>query len=365
MPNTASLGNYVWNDLDRDGIQDANEGGIQGVIVTLYNSTGAPIGTTTTDASGYYAFTGLPPGTYGVGVTPTFGSLVLSPADQGGNDALDSDANVTTGKTPTVTLTAGQNNSTLDIAFNDPRGSIGDLVFNDLDRDGIQDPGEPGIEGVTVTLYDSAGTPVGSTVTDGTGSYVFTGLAPGDYSVGFPTTLPNGVVLSTPDLGGNDATDSDANVTTGRTPTITLTAGQNVTSVDAGYNSPLGSIGNFVWLDVDRDGIQDAGEPGIEGVTVTLYDSAGASIGTTLTDSSGFYAFPDLAPGTYSVGLPTTVGAGLVPTTADAAGDTVDSDISFATGRSPAITLAAGENNTSVDAGFVSPFGSIGRLRLE
>ena len=54
---------------------------------------------------------------------------MLSPADQGGNNAIDSDANTTTGKTSTVTLTAGQNDSTLDIAYNDPRGSIGDHRF--------------------------------------------------------------------------------------------------------------------------------------------------------------------------------------------------------------------------------------------
>jgi hypothetical protein len=82
---------------------------------------------------------------------------------------------------------------------------------------------------------------------------------------------------------------------------VTLAAGDNYPDLDTGYFSPKASLGNFVWFDLDRDGIQDAGEPGIENVVVTLYNSSGTAIGTTTTNAVGFYSFWDLDPGTYTV----------------------------------------------------------------
>jgi hypothetical protein len=57
-------------------------------------------------------------------------------------------------------------------------------------------------------------------------------------------------------------------------------------------------------MDLDRNAQQDANEPGIEGVTVVLYDSVGTAIGTTTTNGVGYYHFGNLDPGTYSIGFP-------------------------------------------------------------
>jgi hypothetical protein len=111
----ASLGDYVWEDLDGDGQQDGNESGIPGVTVNLLNGSGVQIGTTTTDANGAYSFTGLAPGNYIVDfITPN--GFTSSPANQG-NDATDSDANPVNGQSPVVTLTSGENNNTIDAGF--------------------------------------------------------------------------------------------------------------------------------------------------------------------------------------------------------------------------------------------------------
>jgi hypothetical protein len=56
-----------------------------------------------------------------------------------------------------------------------------------------------------------------------------------------------------------------------------------ISSWDAGYYSPLASLGNYVWEDVNKNGEQDLNEPGIAGVTVTLLDNGGTAIGTTVT----------------------------------------------------------------------------------
>ncbi|RME95347.1 MAG: hypothetical protein D6772_13310, partial [Bacteroidetes bacterium] len=91
--------------------------------------------------------------------------------------------------------------------------SLGDFVFLDEDADGIQDAGEPGIEGVTVMLLDENGNMLDQTTTDANGFYEFTGLEPGDYIVKF--TAPAGFEPSPANQGGNDAVDSDADPVTG------------------------------------------------------------------------------------------------------------------------------------------------------
>ena len=58
---TVSVGDYVWLDANRDGMQDADEHGIPGVTLSLVGPTGAPGSSTVTDASGRYSFDGLPP----------------------------------------------------------------------------------------------------------------------------------------------------------------------------------------------------------------------------------------------------------------------------------------------------------------
>ena len=145
---------------------------------------------------------------------------------------------------------------------------IGNFVWNDIDRDGIQDPSEPGIEGVTVVLKDAFGNVLATTTTNMKGYYLFPELCAGDYIVEVDEgTLPPDFVASPCNVGTDDALDNDCS------PKL-VTLPSNVTcdlTNDFGYNSPCsGLIGDFVWHDLDRDGIQDSGEPGIEGVRIEL-----------------------------------------------------------------------------------------------
>ena len=137
--------------------------------------------------------------------------------------------------------------------------------------DGVQDAGEPGVPNVTVQLKDCSGNVLQTTTTDGNGNYSFNNLAAGCYSVA--VLLPGGFAYSPQDVGGNDNTDSDINPGTGMTANINLGAGQNLTNVDAGL-VPQGSgdtcLGDRVWRDDNANGIQDAGEPGLDGIEVYL-----------------------------------------------------------------------------------------------
>lgn len=187
---------------------------------------------------------------------------------------------------------------------------LGDKVFLDADNDGIQDVGEQGVANVTVNLLadiDGDGTiedheVVETKKTDSNGNYDFTVVA-GDYKVQFEA--PEGQEFTTANAG-NDVLDSDANITTGITDTISLKPGEYDSTIDAGLIvEQKASLGDRVWYDTDADGIQDAGEQGVEGVKVTLTGGgADGVIGTaddttteTVTNANGNYLFDGLNAG--------------------------------------------------------------------
>ena len=289
----ASLGDYVWLDEDQDGVQDANEDGLNGVEVTLYDGNGNVVETVftttnpTTGEDGYYHFDDLTPGQpYYVGFgTPN--GYEPTASNQGGNDSADSDMDGSNGPntTPTVVLGSGEYNPTLDAGFYPTTGSIGDYVWADTDGDGIQDPDEQGIPGVEVTLFYPDGSTL-TTITGPNGEYEFTDLPPDFYFVEI-TDAPEGMISTTNDF-----------------IFVPLDAGDNYPDADFGFQ-PLGSIGDTVWYDADGDGIQDPDEPGIRNVTVSLTLPNGQVI-TTVTDNEGNYTFPNLPAGNYTV----TVGQG-------------------------------------------------------
>ncbi len=228
-------------------------------------------------------------------------------------------------------------------------GSIGDLVWLDSDGDGIQDAGESGLAGVTVSLYVSDGTPVGTAVTAADGLYSFGSLGAGEYYLTF-TTPPAGFSLTTKTAGTNDGLDSDPDPATLKTDNIEITPGVVNSSIDAGFKAT--GVGDFVWLDIDEDGIQDPGENGVPGINVEIKtDPAGVSMGTTTTDASGKYIFTGLSAATYRLyftNLPAGYAFSLQNQGAD---DALDSDVDAGNGQSDVFTLSTGVYNSTVDVG--------------
>ncbi|WP_460980806.1 SdrD B-like domain-containing protein [Spirosoma fluminis] len=245
-----------------------------------------------------------------------------------------------------------------------PFGSLGDYVFVDTNRNGRQDDGPTGLDGVTVYLYDGTGTTrLDSTITSGGGRYLFDSLADGNYVVRFVT--PAGYQSTSANVGGaGDDLDSDAGPN-GFTGVYTIDTSQpesstarNNTTVDAGFYVPGATLGDRVFVDANRDGQQGppATEPGIPDVVVTLI-SNGNVVASTVTDASGLYSFTGLTPGVpYSVSFATP--AGYSATQANIGNDASDSDPIG--GITAPVSLTDGENNTTIDAGFYLPTATLG-----
>lgn len=232
-----------------------------------------------------------------------------------------------------------------------PTASLGDFVWDDLDRDGVQDEGEPGKDDATVQLLDESMNLLAETVTGESGFYQFSGLMAGTCYV--RVSPPDGYLFSPLHQGGDPAKDSDVD-STGLTGPIALAPGEEDDTIDAGLILvATGSIGDFVWEDDNGNGIQDSGEPGKGGVTVTLLDYAMFPIASTTTDGNGSYSFGQLMKGTYYVEVTPLVGYGF--SLQYQGGDPAkDSDVSTL-GLSGPITLEDGEADMTIDAGLLGP----------
>ena len=181
-----------------------------------------------------------------------------------------------------------------------------------------KDVGEPGIAGVTLSLLNSGGTVIATTVTDANGVYTFPGLPNGAYTV-VVTDIGNVLAglrqTQDPDQAGVCTTCNDQG-------TRTISGGATDNTVDFGYAPIGGTIGNQVWHDKDGDGLYEpkgndgiAGttddESGMQGVTIDLYldvnnnepFDAGIDnlVRTTTTDINGQYPFTGLPAGKYLV----------------------------------------------------------------
>lgn len=362
----AILGDWVWYDANGNGLQDADEWGVPGVTITLYRNDGTLVGTTKTDVEGYYFFTGLLPGDYYLGVAPPTGFVItqLNQGEQATADVIDSDVDPATGQTAIIRLGVVQTDLTQDIGLiaTIPPGSIRGMTWFDANQNGIREPGDSSMPGVTVSLYSADGTFVATTVTGPDGQYAFINLSPGDYEVRFET--PDGYRATPANQGNDDTVDSDALTTadgwTAQTPVFTLHTGESLSGLDYGILPTDPSdprlqitvkIGNHVWLDSNTNGTQEPEEVGVADVVVKLYSSNGELLATTKTDSNGNYLFSNLPPASYFVEFVIPDNYVFSPLGSTTGSDS-DSNAEPNTGRTALITLSPGTQDLTWDAGI-------------
>jgi fimbrial isopeptide formation D2 family protein/uncharacterized repeat protein (TIGR01451 family) len=337
----AELSGFVYHDSNNNGVKEASETGIGGVDVTLSGSNDlgpiTPI-TIQTQPDGSYSFDGLRPGEYTITETqPT----TAAPSGRDYVDGIDTDGSLANGNVSFNDVNSSVNVAAGDVGADYNFGEViesvvSGYVYYDSDNDGDR-TGETGIEFVTVTLTgtDDLGNVINrSTQTDGSGFYEFANLRPSNgagYTItqSQPAQYQDGIdSIGTPGgVAGNDVFSS-------------IVVNSDTSGTENNFGETLVDIGDFVWFDADGDGVQDGGEPGLEGVDVTLlYAGADGDFSTTAdnitynttTTAGGAYSFDEMFNGNYraaigGAGLP----AGTTPTAeTDDASPTIDGTSNF------------------------------------
>ena len=331
-----SISGTIYNDTDATWVNDSPgiDYPFEGVTVRLLDADGNPVKdstgaeiTTKTDANGNYKFDRLPLGSYKVEVVSgeaqlqgetvklsdfkqTYGYGSSTDRSQAGKGKL---------LTPDpITLTPTKANvPNVDFAFVKP-AAIGDYVWFDANKDGIQDKSEYGVPGVKVSIVDAAGNPVidanGKTVepvfTDANGKYKFENLLPNPdnivasggnaaYKVTF--TVPDGysITKTNATIGGEDSNGLES--------TVKLEQNGEDLTVDLGLVAD-GTIGDTLFWDANNNGgsAPEGSDKPLAGVTVKLTFTTPAGEEktlTTTTDANGKYSFKDLGPGDYTVSV--------------------------------------------------------------
>lgn len=241
-PGSSSIGNYVWFDDNENGQQDATENGMANIGVNLYSNSGNLLDSTQSDNSGFYQFSNLNPGAY---------YLVFSlPANkratlqENGNSASDSNID-TSGRTKMILLGVSQSRDDIDAGIINQANSggntvinkcrLGNLVFEDVNQNGMQDASDHALANVTIKLYDSLLNLIAITQSDNSGMYLFDSLDAGFYCIkvhpvnNYVPTLQH---IGTPNI------DNDIN-SSWQSELFELTEGLENMDLDIGLKSSL------------------------------------------------------------------------------------------------------------------------------
>ncbi len=241
--------------------------------------------------------------------------------------------------------------------------SIGDRIWEDLNANGIQDDGEPGLGGVFIFLEDTEGNALPGydyALSDANGFYSFTELPCDTFVVRFAT--PSGYYLTQSGQGGDGAKDSDANILDGRSIVLDLGENNNITNLDAGYYHKGSMIGR-IWVDSDANGQEASDEDGVTEVKAQIFNAGPDMIANTAddvfeaemrTDNLGFFEFFNLTPGFYFIRIDETslpIGYNLI--VPEQGEENFDSDIDQTEGISPVFEVISGGNASSVADGGI------------
>lgn len=398
-----SIGDYVWADVNRNGVQDPGEKGVPNTQVVLTDANGAPAGSTTTDANGFYSFTNLTgvrsgsgtifdPYTYNRNYTVRFvppAGYTLTQQGAGSDPAKDSNPN-SSGVTSITIPKGGFNSATspddptidaglippIDLSLtkalttagpfrpgdtvsytltptnNGPGNALGGWSVTEVVPPGLSLVSMSGTGYTCTGAVCTNGSPlaagasaapitVTATISSSVGAGVLRNVA---YISPAPAEVPETIPLGTPPAPGTDTSTTPTNNDADAPLTV----------------APLVSIGDYVWADTNRNGIQDAGEKGIPNVTVNLRNAAGTQVATTTTDANGFYVFRNLSTSTgYTVQFVTPTGYAL--TTPTAGTDRTKDSNPASNGLASVTTPASGKNSATtpddptIDAGMIPP----------
>ena len=288
--------------------------------VQLLDSTGTTVlATTTTTSLGGYAFVGLAPGTYVVREPAqpagTLNGITTAGTVGGSTVGTATPVSITPSAISGIALAAGQVGSGYNFGEVQP-SSVAGTVFSDTNNDGIQESGESGIAGESIALTgtDATGAAVSLTTSSAAdGSYGFSGLRPGHYTLTEgpqPAQTSDGITTAGPVhvTGSNSTAPGSTPGTASAVGVFVNPPGQTSRIALIGLPANASSAGNnfarcrratmsgTIFLDNNGDGTENGADAGIAGLAVQLV-RGGTTIATSTTLADGSYSFVNLAGG--------------------------------------------------------------------
>ncbi len=293
----ATLSGVVYRDDDNDGLQQPGETGIGAVALHLVGMDDR--GTTvdlpiTTDISGIFSVTDLRPGTYTLTQSQPTGWF-------DGDDAVGTQGGTLGNDTIADFVLNPGTHGTGNLFGELEPASLSGTVYEDNNNDAVRDAGEAGVGAVTISLTgtdDRGGSVSRSRSTASDGSFSFDQLRPGTYRL--DESQP-----ATPFYfdGSERAGSLGGVVDNDHIDAIIVAPAAAGTDYWFAELTPADPVG-YAFVDVNDNGIREAGEPGIPGVVVTVTGTDDLGQPVTLTDTTGddgFYQFQYLRAGTYRI----------------------------------------------------------------
>jgi protocatechuate 3,4-dioxygenase beta subunit len=294
-----AISGKVINDLNGNGMFNGGEPGLAGATLTLVAASGVSYGTTVTGSGGDFTFVNLPAGTYTLTRTNPSGYVSTGVQPGVGGTSLNVDT-IRVSVTGSSNLFSGQLFLASTNSITPPPtgfGTISGSVVQDLNGNNSIDFGDLPLSSVPVLLVTQGGGIAAQSFTDVNGAYAFTNVSPGTYLVEqqVPANFTAVAAFAGPGGVAVSPTAIQVSISNG------ISGNNNFLDRATVVSGSVGTISGSVIQDVDHNGVIDAGDAPLQGVSVQLITQLNVPVAQAFTDVNGAYAFTNVPPGFYQV----------------------------------------------------------------
>lgn len=287
-----TVSGVAYLDDNFSGTMDEGEKIVTGLGVVLQDESGSKVAEGRTNGRGRYTFENINPGSYRLVLDAKRGYAFTKLGE--GNVILNTGDG--SGASEVFAVELGTNLQTMDLGMILP-GTVEGLVFADSNDNGLRDGSEGGLLGTTVRLMDENGEQF-SAVIGADGAFRFDAVMPGRYYLRYE--LPADGVFAEINAQGNHIL-GEGNVGAGEW--FDFAVGSHVTAPVCG-GLTLGSVTGTAFADHNGNGLMDAGEEALSGVTVSLTPAReGLTAQTVTTGDDGSFALTGLRPDTWQLSV--------------------------------------------------------------
>ncbi len=290
-----TISGTVFNDKDYSGVKNGSDSALYGVAVQLVSTNGTVVSEISTNKKGNYTLRDVMPGTYTLRFLRKSGYTFTKyrPQEQNGNDAVLAPSD-SYGETEPFSVAMSETLTDYNAGMVQA-ATLSGVFFYDVNDNGLMDKDETGFVDGNVRLVSTDGEIDLTQTVDADGAYLFSGVPPTEYTLYY--NLPEHSEMAKVSKGGNTlAHQGLENAVTG----LKLKAKKKYTQPLVGAVK-LGTFEGFAFEDLNANGVMDAGENPVAGVSVTL--TTGNSDARTVTGEGGAFSITDLRPGHYTLTL--------------------------------------------------------------